>query len=198
MIRVLTVMAATAVLGGCALLSTPDPVQLYRFGGGTITTGAAPVGATQVQMRRIEMVEAAQGDRILTLTGAEAAYLQGARWVSPAEQLYSDSLEAAFASQSTSVRLIGLRELTPATRTLDVDVPTFEARYASAGAAPVVVIEARARLLRLPERTVVAEERFHVEVPASENRVGPIVAAFQSGVDDLNGQIVDWTESNAR
>lgn len=186
---------AAMLTAGCALLATPDPVQLYRFGGDVPSAGqtrsAAPV---QLQLRRVEFPEASRGDKLLGVTGAEAAYIKGARWVSPAEDLYSAGVEGAFAAQSTGIRLIGRRELTPATRLLDIDVLTFEARYDYVDALPTVVVSARARVLRYPERTVAAEQTFTVSQPASANRVSAIVEAFDLATRDLNTQIVGWTD----
>jgi len=197
-IRTLALAAVAAVsLSGCALLSSPDPVQLYRFGdadGALTTSVASPV---QVKLRALEMPQAAQGDRLLGVTGSQAAYIGGARWVSPALMLYSDALEASFASQGRAVRLIGRRELTPTTRLLDVDVRVFETRYEYAEGMPTVVITARARLLRFPERTVVAEQTFTVSQPAGENRVSSIVDAYDVATRDINTQIVGWTDANA-
>ena len=198
MIRTLALAAAAALsLSGCALLSSPDPVQLYRFGdaaGAVATPATSPV---QVKLRALEMPQAAQGDRLLGVTGSQAAYIAGARWVSPALMLYSDALEASFASQARSVRLIGRSELTPTTRLLDVDVRAFETRYDYAGAAPTVLITVRARLLRFPERTVVSERTFTVSQPAAENRITTIVDAYDMATRDVNAQIVAWTDANA-
>lgn len=193
-------IAAVASLGGCALLSSPEPVALYRFGATPVAEAETPSPASQVQvaMRRPEFVQAAREDRILGVTGAEAAFIKGARWVSPANVLYSDALESAFATQAQRVRLIGPRELTRSSQALDVDVRTFEARYPAAGAAPTVTIVARVRLLNAQERSVAAERVFVVEQPASANRVSAIVEAFDVATRDLNSQIVSWTDQNAR
>lgn len=198
MIRTLAVAALAAVsLTGCALLSSPDPVQLYRFGDPAGSTAAPVAQPVQVKLRALEMPQASQGDRLLSVTGSEAAFIKGARWVSPALMLYTDALEASFASQARSVRLIGRRELTQTTRLLDVDVRRFEAQYDYAGGTPTVVITARARLLRFPERTVAAEQTFTVSQPAGENRVSAIVEAYDVATRDLNTQIVSWTDANA-
>ncbi len=190
--------ALALALGACALLSTPDPVQLYRFGpldGGYV--GERSMETVQVSLRRIEFPDSVSGQRILAVTGNEAAYLAGARWVADAEQLYAQSLEMAFSSDRSGVRLIGGRELTRADAGLDVDITTFETRYATPGAAPTVVISARARLLAMPARTVVSEQVFSVSQPASDNRVGAIVSAYDAATQDLNEQIVAWVEANA-
>jgi len=195
---ILAAAAAVVALSGCALLSSPDPVQLYRFGDASTAGGQPVVGQpVQVKLRTVTFPQASQGDRLLSITGTEAAYIKGARWVSPAAQLYGASLESAFADQARGVRLIGRRELTPTTRVLDIDVRQFETRYDFAGGAPTVVVTARARLLRFPERTVLAEQTFEVSQPAGENRVAPIVAAYDIASRDLNSQIVAWTDLNA-
>jgi cholesterol transport system auxiliary component len=192
------VVAAVAVaLSGCSLLSTPDPVQLYRFGAETQTPVASVSTAqpTAVALRRIDFPEAAKGDRLLGVTGNETAYIKGARWVSPAEILFNDSLENAFNAQPDKVRLIGRRDPGLSTRVLSVDVTTFETRYDAPGGMPTVVITARARMTILPERSVADEQVFTVSQPASENRVSAIVSAFDIASRDLNAQIVDWTAS---
>jgi cholesterol transport system auxiliary component len=198
-IRSLVLAAAALALSGCALLSSPDPVQLYRFGesGGATASAVTVASPVQVRLRNVEFPAASRGDRILGVTGLEAAYIAGARWVSPAQQLMSQSIESAFGDQARTVRLIGQRELTPVTRVLDVDVRTFEARYDYVDAVPVVTISARARLLRFPERTVVAEEVISVTESAGENRVSAIAQAFDLASREFNTRLVTWTEANA-
>lgn len=194
-LRLAAVGATGALLASCALLSSPDPVQLYRFGGaalgGPAEVSAAPPVA--VGLRRIDFTQAARGDRILSVTGVEAAYVAGARWVAPAETLYVESLEAAFEAQSPRVRLLSGRGLAPVTRSLEADVRVFEARYPAPGAAPTIVVSTHVRLLALPERRVAAERLFTVSQPADANRVAAIVGAFDIATRDLNAQIVDWT-----
>lgn len=199
LIRPLVLTLGGIVLSACALLSTPDPVQTYRFGGSAMAApGTAIAAPVQITLRRVEFPEAVEGDKLLGVTGTETAFIAGARWVSPAADLYMESLEGTFAAQSTRVRLIGPRELTPGTRSLDIDVRSFEARYDAPGAVPTIVVIARARLMALPERTVAAERVFTVEQPARENRVSAIVDAFDVATRDLNTQIVTWTDQNAR
>lgn len=203
MIRVLKIAAvaasASALLTGCSLLSTPDPVQMYRFGSVPgAGEPATPAAQVQVAMRRPEFDQAVRDDRILGVTGTEAAYIKGARWVSSADILFNDALESAFAAQSTRVRLVGPREMTRAPQALDIDVRTFEARYASPGATPVITIVARTRLLNTQDRSVMAERVFTVEQPASQNRVSAIVEAFDVATRDIHTQIVNWTDQNAR
>jgi len=186
-------------LTGCALLSSPDPIQLYRFGSDVETTPRSPAAGqpSPILLRPIDFPQASRGDRILGITGNEAAYIAGARWVSPAEDLYEASLRAAFASQASRVRLINPREAATATRTLDVEIQAFEVAYAAPEAVPEVVLSARARVLRYPERTVIEERSFVVRQPAGQNRISTIVEAFDVASRDLNTQVVSWVEGIA-
>jgi cholesterol transport system auxiliary component len=186
---------AGGLLGGCALLQTPDPIQLYRFGATDPVSSAAPDTAVPLELRTVEFSEAASDDRILAITGAEAAYIGGARWVERAESLYQEAVENAFAAEATRVRLSGRRELSRSPRVLDLDVRTFEARYPAPGAAPTVRVAVRARLLDRDDRQVVADEVFTVEQPAGANRVSAIVAAFDAAVLEVNREVVRWTEA---
>jgi cholesterol transport system auxiliary component len=195
-----SILAATGIalaLSGCALLSTPPAVQLYHFGDAPAVASRPVTAPVEVRLHSLEFSQASEGDRLLSVTGTEAAYVKGARWVTSASELFSDSLEGAFAGQAQRVRLLGRRDLTPATRLLDVDVNTFEAQYDAPGGEPVVVISARARLLRFPERTVLAEQAFEVRQPASENRLATIVEAYDLATKDLTRQIVTWTDTQA-
>ena len=198
-IKLAVAAAGALAVAGCALLSSPPPVQTYRFGGPAAASAASEgvAGLTQVNLRRDQFPEAVEGDRLLGVTGTETAYIAEARWVSPASDLYMESLENAFAAQATRVRLIGPRELIRGERSLDIDMRAFEARYEAPGAVPTVVVTARARLLALPDRTVTAERTFTVQQPAGANRISAIVEAFDIATRDLNTQIVDWTDANA-
>ena len=209
-LRLAAGLAAVAALGGCSLLSTPDPVQNYRFGlplAAPSAVGASPAPLT-VSIRRIEFPEAAGDDRILGVTGLETAYIGGARWVSPASTLFDDTLKAAFANRADRIRVLGRREPGTPPLVLQVTVTTFEARYAAPGAVPDVVVTARAQLRSTPERRTdgaairpeegrSVERVFTVTQPAGENRVSAIVAAFDAATRDINTQIADWTIQSA-
>lgn len=189
---------AALSLSACALLSSPDPIQMYRFGGAVQALPADPIASpVQVTLRRVEFPESTSGDRLLGVTGTETSYIGGARWVSPAADLYTESLEVAFAAQARRVRLIGPRELTRGDSSLDIDVRTFETRYDTPGGVPSVVIAARTRLMALPERTVEVERTFTVVQPARANTVTAIVEAYDLATRDLNSQIVAWTDQAA-
>ena len=190
------IAAASVALSGCALLSSPDPVQLYRFGGASAYAGTGATSAcpdVHVAMRRIDFPEAARGDRLLAVTGTEAAYIKGARWVSPAETLFEEALRNAFADGGACT-VLSSAPLSRNGLLLSVDVRRFEAAYAAPGAVPDANIVVLLRLFRMSDRSLVVEDRITVRESAGENRQSAIVAAFDRATAEASRQIVLWTD----
>ena len=204
--RPLVAIACTVALAGCiSVLPKEKPVQMYRFGAdigpaappvAALAPGVAPAPRIGLVLARAELPRAAAGDRILAVTGDQAAYLAGARWVSPAAVLFEDSVERAFDARSVAVRLLSRGETGAAQGALRVEASDFETRYAAPGAAPVVRVSVQAMLLRR-NGGFVADRAFTAEAPAAENGVRAIVAAYQQAVGQVNGQIVAWADANA-
>lgn len=198
MMRILAATALAVGLAGCSLLSSPDPIQLYRFGNMDLPPTAPAAERTIVVLNPIDFPEGAGGDRILTANGGQVAYLAGARWIGPSEELFRSAIETQFLRNGRSVTLSDRREAPRSGLALDLDVTSFEARYLNGvEAAPTVVIAARARLIA-PDRSVAAERTFQVEQSASENRVSAVVDAFDGATDDFTGQLAAWVDATAR
>jgi cholesterol transport system auxiliary component len=193
---VLAAIAFPLLLGGCiSLFPKTKPVQMYRFGDqAAAPAAAAPAAAAPpvVQKGPIAFPPASGGDRILTVTGSEDAYVGGARWVAPAATLFDEALLKAFDAPGAP-RLVARGEPLAAPSLLRLDVRSFEARYPG----PTVRVQVRATLIRNADRALIAEKMFEAEVPASDNRQGPIVAAFDQAVGQVLGAVRDWTAGNA-
>lgn len=194
-------LAAAVALSGCAVLATPDPVQLYRFGGAaafaaTPDAGRAGCEPVSLSLRRVDFPDASGGDRLLAVTGAETAYIKGARWVSPASTLFEESLRNAFVDGAACARL-GTGPFTRGGMVLGVDVRRFEAVYPAEGAAPQVNLVVMLRLVSPGDREVVAEERIAVVEDAGTNRVSAIVDAFDRASAEANRRIVVWADQTA-
>jgi cholesterol transport system auxiliary component len=196
--RTILAVALSVPLMGCAsmLFGKSEPAQLYRF-------GAEPAAASTVSGSRFgvfkgatSFVEAAQSDRLLTVTGGEAAYIKDARWVSPAEVLFEEALARKFQGGAGRARLIQRGEVAKADYVLKLDVPTFEIRYAAEGAIPQVVVEVRALLSSNQDRSIVGERVFTSTVTAADNRVGAIVPAYDQAVNEVLDELYAWVNSS--
>ena len=197
LLRLTTIGACAVALSGCiSLLPKSKPAQLYRFGA---APAAAPVPAKPNAVAVFRTNGSFQGeasdDRILTVTGGKAAYIAQSRWVAPAEILFNEAVVNAF--EASPVRLIARGQQGRFAYALRTDVRSFEARYdQGATAAPTIVVRLHAALTRTDQSSV-GEQDFEARVPASDNRVGEIVAAYNKAVGDVVGRLVAWTETVA-
>jgi cholesterol transport system auxiliary component len=193
-------------LGGCiSLFPKSEPVQLYRFGqdSGAPATGAPAVVArgrdslSGVALAFVSLPREAVGDGILTVTGEQAGYLGGARWVAPASLMFQEDVERAFEGRAQRTRLLDRGQLGVSDALMRVDVSRFEARYDNGpGAAPTALVTVRVTLTASDGRQAVQRVFSHRE-PASDNRVGPIVTAYDKAVDEALAEVVDWVDATA-
>jgi cholesterol transport system auxiliary component len=186
-------LALPLLLGGCiSVFPKTKPVQMYRFGD-QVAAPAAPAAAPALVIKGpIAFPPASGGDRILTITGTESAYIGGARWVAPAASLFDAALAKAFDAPGAP-RLVARGEPLAAPSTLRLDVRAFEARYPG----PTVRVQLRATLIRNADRGLIGEKMFEAEAPAGDNRQTAIVAAYDKAVGEVLAGVRDWTAANA-
>jgi len=201
-IRGLLLASATSLLTGCiSLFPKTDPAQLYRFG-----TTAPPVQATPSQEPGFSVLlsdtgfdRAAASDRILTVTGTQAAYIKGARWVTSAVDLFDAALQHAFDADQGPARLVARGDIAKPDYVLKLDVRTFEARYEnSQSAAPTIVVVVHATLNGTSDQTIVGERNFNASVVASDNRVGAIVQTFDQAIAQILDSLVVWVDAQGK
>ncbi|HEX3886782.1 MAG TPA: ABC-type transport auxiliary lipoprotein family protein [Phenylobacterium sp.] len=196
-LRWATLAFAALALSGCiSLLPKSKPAQLYRFGPTPVASASAPAAnAVAVFRANGHFQDEAADDRILTVTGGQAAYIAQSRWVAPAESLFNEAVNNAF--DASPIHLLGRGQQGRYAYAIRIDVRSFEARYdAGSDAPPTVVVRLHAALTR-NDQSPVGEQDFEVHATASRNRVGAIVAAFDKATKDAIGQLVAWTEKNA-
>ena len=199
-LRFALVAACAAALAGCvSLLPKAKPAQLYRFtaAAGAIAT-AAPTGGPSyaVVQSRGSFDRAASGDRILTVTGDQVAFVAEARWIAPAAVLFDEAVSRAFDSNAGPARLATRGEATRFDYVLRLDVRDFVAVYEHGrDAAPTVVVRLRANLIRIRDRAPVGDQVFEARVKAYDNRVSAIAAGFGKAVEQVLSQVVTWTNA---
>lgn len=197
--RLMTVAALAVGLSGCiSLFPKAEPASLYRFGEAEVSVPKGPPGTMfGVLKTPSSFTRAAAGDRILTSTNGEMAYIADARWVSPAFVLFEEATARAFENDPGRARLIGRGEVAKADMMLRLEVRTFEADYVNGPkAAPEVVVRVRSVLTRSQDRALVGDQIFEARVKATDNRVGAIVPAYDQAVARVLGDIVAWVNAS--
>ena len=197
-LRLLALCVCAAVLSGCiSLLPKSKPAQLYRFVPPPAAAPAAPASASAVAvfLTNGSFQNESADDRMLTITNGRAAYIADSRWVAPAEVLFDQAVSQAF--DASPVRLIARGQQGRSAYGLRLDMRNFETRYDNGEkAAPTVVVRLHAALNRA-DQTSVGEREFEARVPAADNRVGAIVAAYNQAVAEVIQKLVAWTQVNA-
>jgi cholesterol transport system auxiliary component len=190
-------LALSAGLAGCITLFPKEkPVQLYRFDAAAPPAPASGQSSARPFAVRTSMSDfdpAAAGDRIMTVDGDQVAYLSDGRWSSPASQLFDQAVAHGFAASGDAARLVGPSG--KADYRLHLTVRRFEARYSSGPtSAPTIVVLVRATLERQSDLGHVGTQEFEADVPAGDNRVGPIVQAFDQAATKVVGDLVAWVD----
>jgi cholesterol transport system auxiliary component len=188
-------LAAVAIgLSGCiSLFPESEPAQLYRLQP-RLEAPPAPTGPVFGVLRLTTgFPRAAAGDRILTVSpGGEAAYIAGARWVTPAAVMFDELTAQAFQGGGRA-RLITRGDVVKADYTLKLDVHGFEAVYDQGPkAAPEILVSVRAVITRSGDRALVGDRTFTARVRAGDNRVSAIVPAYDKALGQVLGEVVGW------
>lgn len=196
--RLAGVTALALSLSACiSVFPKTKPVGLYRFGEAEVSAPKGPPGAMfGVLKAPTVFTRAAAGDRILTSSQGQVAYIADARWVSAASVLFEEAVARAFENDPGRARLIGRGEVAKADLVLRLEVRTFEADYVNGPkAAPEVVVRVRGVLNRNTDRALVGDQVFEARVKAADNRVSAIVPAYDKAVAQVLAQIVAWANA---
>lgn len=197
--RIAGIAAVAVALSACVtVFPKTKPALLYRFDGAVAQSGPAAEVRRGVARANGAFVGAAAGDRILTVTGSEVAYIAESRWADPASVLFDEAVARAFSANQGAARLVARGEPAKADYSLRLDVQRFEAVYDHGGkAAPKVAVDVHVVIVRAQDRSVVRDETLSAEVRASDNRVSAIVAAFDKAVSDVLTRTVSLTNDAA-
>jgi cholesterol transport system auxiliary component len=118
---------------------------------------------------------------------------KGALWSDSAPDLLQAALVHAFEDSGKIVSVGREQGGTRGDFALQIDMRQFEAVYAAPGQAPSVVVALQAKLISRPGNRVLALKAFHVQVPASSEKVPDVMASFDSAITQSLSEIVGWT-----
>lgn len=186
--------ALTGSLAGCvSLLPKAVPSTLYSFG--LAERAEAPINpaARGVTLVPVDFPREALSDGILTVEGPQTSYISGARWVAPAPVVFRQALERAFDAAAPGTHILSRGEAGASVALLAIDVTRFEADYADPKTAPTVRVTLRVRLSGADGAPLDAAT-FDVSKPAADNRVGPIVAAYDAAATEALTDLARWVD----
>ena len=190
-------VALCVSLAGCiSVFPKTPPSQLYRFGSfePAAASTASSASGPNVVRGDLNFDSSASTDRILAMTGQDAAFISGARWVSPAPIVFEEALVRGFQATPGAPRLVERGSLLRSPLTLNLDVQAFEARYdQGADKPPLIVVQVHAVMVRSSDRSVAGEGTFVESTRAEDNRVSLIAQAFDTVTKSLIVKLVTWS-----
>lgn len=120
-------------------------------------------------------------NRIAVLrTANQLDFYYGARWGGTAPQVVQAFLVSALQSQQGFKGVAAEGARVDADYLLDLELRDFQASYTSTNANPVIKVTLVGALIQIKSRKVVAHVNATASSPANDNRLGAVVAAFQS------------------
>jgi cholesterol transport system auxiliary component len=193
-LRLAVSVAAAASLAGCQLLSAvSDPIDLY-----TVTPKSTfDLDLPAVHWQLAVEVPAASanlstGRIAIAMTPTSTDYYANAAWTDRAPLMVQtrivDSFENTRKIVAVSRESIGLR----ANYVLQPDLRNFEALYYY-GKPPIVRVRIIAKLVRMPDRQIIAVSSFERCVRARADKVPKVVEAFDQALGSVIKRLVSWT-----
>jgi cholesterol transport system auxiliary component len=190
-------------LSGCVnVLPKVKPVQLYRFGyhpdllekkdDATATTPSAGA-TTPLMLGVISFPPASAGDEVMTTEDNQVSYVAEARWASSAQSLFTAAVSEGFARSDDKVMLVP-RGPTAADYRLDISVRRFEANYSHGR--PTVYIGVDARLLRLSDRSVLAQRYISATQIVKKNDMTLISQGFDQATTEVVAGLIGFADSS--
>lgn len=119
-------------------------------------------------------------------------YYAHANWVDTAPQMVQSLLVESF-ENSGKIVSVGRQSLTlRADYSLLTDLREFQAEYSGDGP-PRVHVAINAKLIRMPQREIIAHKNFDFVEPAPEGDLKSVVGAFDVALGKTLKRIVAWT-----
>jgi cholesterol transport system auxiliary component len=184
-----------AALAGCSVLQRVNtPVNLYTLTPKTTFPEGLPPVDWQMVVETPASAASLDTARIaLQRTPLTFEYYADAAWTDNApamvQTLLIESFESTKRISGVGREAIGLRP----DYILMTDLREFEAVYDGDNPIPTIWIRMNAKLVKLPERRIVASQTFGEKLPATGSKLTDIVAAFDEALGYVFKRIVMFT-----
>ena len=195
-LRLLTLTASMSLVSACSILPKSEPVDLYRLPVNQPSRTAPPL-EWSLRLNKPLASEVLAGPRIAVIPqGDVISSYKGARWSDAAPVLLRNRLLDGFQRDGQVQRLSADDSNLQADYELAGELQAFQSEYRPGGAVEVV-IRYDARLVKGRDQRIQASKRFEIRQPLADKQVSAVVAGFGQASDQLVGQVVSWTITQA-
>lgn len=194
----LLVLASALMCTACtgSLFESDIPVATrYVLAAVPPATSPTPSAATQVDLAisRPDVAPGLDSDRVAVLRGRQLDYYRGAQWGGTVIEVVQALLINSFQDQQLFRSVVAEQTRVSGDYIFDVDVRDFQAEYSAGDAPPVAHVTIIGRLIRLSDREMIATMSATASKAATENRMGPVAAAFETAVQQVALELANKT-----
>jgi cholesterol transport system auxiliary component len=188
-------LGVLAALAACGVIpKVNEPVNLYTLTPKTTFPDNLPAVDWQLVVETPVAAASLDTPRIaLQRTPLTFEYYAESAWTDNApamvQTLLIESFEGTGRISAVGREAIGLRP----DFILKTDLREFEAIYKGDNPVPTVWVRMNAKLVRMPDRRIIASETFGAEMPANGGKLKDIVAAFDEALGKVLRRIVLFT-----
>jgi cholesterol transport system auxiliary component len=186
-------------LAGCGgLLPEAPKRQLYRLEPAIVAPAALPRIPVQLLIAIPITPAGLDTSRIaLSRTAVSLDYYYDAEWTDRAPLLVQTALVDAFEKSGAVAGVARDSAALRADLVLETELRDFQAVYDSANGPPRASVGFTARLIKIPERNILAQTMITRQSSAAGNEVPAVVHAFDEALGAAADEVVHWVVSNA-
>ncbi len=188
-----TLAAAATFLTRCTLPGSGEPPQLYKVTPKTTFDPALPTVDWQLVVDRPIASVGLNSQKIaLQRTPVTLDYFARANWTDTAPEMIQSQLVESF--ESTGKIKAVSRESTQLRPdyALQSELRDFQAEYDAAGRPPLVRVRLNAKLVRMPDRVIIASDTVERTARAEGGDMANIVLAFDQALGEVMKRVVEW------
>ncbi len=190
--HIIVASGAVLVLAACSAIGNKPP-QLYTLHAPAATTSDTASMSWQLAVAVPDAPTNLDSTRIaLSQSATTTDYFASAEWTDRAPILVQNLLIQSFENSGKIKAVFRDTATLHADYLLQTEIRNFEAQYAQPNAAPQVVVRIEARLLKMPDRSIVGTFNATQQTQAQKNNLDSIVAAFNDALGATLQQTVDW------
>ena len=189
----LLAVAATALLAGCQIPGSGDPPQLYKATPKTTFDPKLPSVNWQLVVDRPVASVGLNSQKIaLQRTPVTLDYFARANWTDTAPEMIQSLLIESF--ESTGKIKAVSRESTQLRPdyALQSELRDFQAEYDAPGRPPLIRVRLNVKMVRLPERVIIANDTVERTARAEGGDMENVVLAFDNALGQVMKRIVEW------
>jgi cholesterol transport system auxiliary component len=191
------VLSTALMCTACGSLFESDIPAATRYVLAAVPPAASPstTAASEVDLAisRPDVAPGLDTEGVAVLRGRQLDYYRAAKWGGTVTEVVQALLINSFQDQHLFRSVVAEQTRVSGDYIFDVDVRDFQAEYAAGDGPPVAHVTIIGRLIRLADREMISTVSATASKAATENRMGPVAAAFESAAQQVALELANKT-----